>query len=285
MPPRKTRGRIYFVGNPWPDGHAVTRCVWTARLEPETGIWFDLHLESEDYYAADDEAEDEEGDEEEKEVDVSKGDWESKIVWNNYHSCILSSTQLNGEGFLVGTKASPLDMHGISGKTFVVDGPPIDFENPRAFGVYLLGHDVVSDHRITFAREPNRATYSIDWRGKIALYYAGEEDFKYEFHATLTGIRFKGIRLPEGTKEPDIAALIRPFISNLAAWNVEPRGKHFRLVPSSVSSGSPSDARLAEIACLPSDAPAKLRGRLVLIGGCAVAVVLFVFLAKVAGWF
>src|SRR5262245_65251611 len=99
MPRREPHGRIYFPGNPWPGGHAVIACTWTARVERGTGIWFDLDLETEDYDAADEASADDDSDE-----DAAESDWESKVVWNNYGSCILSSTRWPGDGcgFLVG---------------------------------------------------------------------------------------------------------------------------------------------------------------------------------------
>jgi len=45
--------RIYFKDNPWPNGHSIKEFEWEARLEPDSGIWFDLHLKSEDYDADD----------------------------------------------------------------------------------------------------------------------------------------------------------------------------------------------------------------------------------------
>src|SRR5262245_60127702 len=76
-------GRIVFLGSPWPNGHAIARFRWTGWIVPDSGLWFDLHLESADYDAKDPEGT------EEPEEDDSLGNWESKIVWNNYGSCIL----------------------------------------------------------------------------------------------------------------------------------------------------------------------------------------------------
>ncbi|GKU76386.1 hypothetical protein [Paenibacillus sp. L3-i20] len=39
--------RIYFKDNPWPNGHAIKEFERQSRLEPDSGIWFDLHLRSE----------------------------------------------------------------------------------------------------------------------------------------------------------------------------------------------------------------------------------------------
>ncbi|NOU88869.1 hypothetical protein GC102_24425 [Paenibacillus sp. LMG 31460] len=65
--------------------------------------------------------------------DEEVSDWQAKIVWNNYHSCTLSSTY-RGEasGFQVGKELNQFD---------------------------------------------------IKWEGKIALTYAGQNDFLHSFEA------------------------------------------------------------------------------------------------------
>ncbi|MET3287619.1 UNVERIFIED_CONTAM: hypothetical protein ABID98_000189 [Brevibacillus sp. OAP136] len=37
--------RIYFAGNPWPDGHRIKAFAWSGRLEPGSGLWFDFDLD------------------------------------------------------------------------------------------------------------------------------------------------------------------------------------------------------------------------------------------------
>lgn len=44
--------RIQFLGNGWARGHAIRDFFWSARLEP-SGIWFDLHLQTAQYDAED----------------------------------------------------------------------------------------------------------------------------------------------------------------------------------------------------------------------------------------
>ena len=75
--------RIYFKGNPWPEGHPVKEFVWSAK-EKNGEVWFDMHLESANYYA-------ERDIENNEDVDYPS-DWAAPIVWSNYHSCILSSS-------------------------------------------------------------------------------------------------------------------------------------------------------------------------------------------------
>lgn len=190
-----TIGRITFPGNPWPRGHALKEVVWSARFVPESGIWFDFHLESEDYDAEDaaKEADDEEPD------DVA--DWVSKIVWNNYHSCILSSTYWAEEaegsdsGVLVGTEEQPLDLRVPLDLGCDTDpGDPNDW--PRPFAIYLLGHDAVADHRFAIRPHSDHRTFAIEWTGRLALIYAGADTFEHEFRALIPNARFRGIRLP-----------------------------------------------------------------------------------------
>src|SRR5438270_12064841 len=94
-------GKIVFAKNPWPKGHALKEVRWAGRIDPKTGVWFDLHMQTADYDANDKE------DEEDEDEDV-ESDWDSKSVWNNYHRCTLSSLHWGQHsGFLVGTKKEP----------------------------------------------------------------------------------------------------------------------------------------------------------------------------------
>lgn len=42
--------RIFFAGNPWPEGHPIRTFQWSARL-CDGMVWFDFHLETIDYDA------------------------------------------------------------------------------------------------------------------------------------------------------------------------------------------------------------------------------------------
>src|ERR1700722_6242352 len=90
-------GLIRFPDNPWPAGHEVTSLRWTGRLDPGAGLWFGLRLETARYFAAG--ASDLQGD-----GDAAAGDWGSRIVWENYHSCKIAANK----GFLVGSEDAPL---------------------------------------------------------------------------------------------------------------------------------------------------------------------------------
>ncbi len=75
--------KIYFTDNPYPNGHNIEEFSWSGRIDEYGSIYFDFHLKTENYYANDDENEEDEAE--------GLPDWDSKIVWGNYHACILSS--------------------------------------------------------------------------------------------------------------------------------------------------------------------------------------------------
>lgn len=178
------KGRIFFIGNPWPEGHAIKQFRWSAQRRGSE-VWFGLHLESADYYA-------------EREIKHDEGmnyasDWRAPIVWGNYHRCIISSDQWHEGGFPV-FPAAEFNAERIDGLSVQVDSQPRDlsdsYEN-QAFHIYLLGHDSVVDHQIDFSRISGTDCFDIVWRGRIALSYAGDYEPKYSFRAEI-----KGAKLP-----------------------------------------------------------------------------------------
>ncbi|WP_430781416.1 hypothetical protein [Actinoplanes sp. G11-F43] len=42
-------GRIWFPGNPWPDGHRIEEFAWTGRIDDAGRLWFDLTLRTGPY--------------------------------------------------------------------------------------------------------------------------------------------------------------------------------------------------------------------------------------------
>jgi len=183
-------GRILFPGSPWPRGHAVEKFRWSARIEQESGLWFDLHLKSAAY-----KAEDVVGAEDDRE-DVPN--WESKGVWNNYGSCTISSDCWWDGGFQPADPGVAFDFATLADRLFHVDPLPIDEEVDRAFGIYLQGHDTTADHRILFRRPTAGGPWSIHWRGKIELSYLGGVGFEHEFRTLIEGAEFEGIVMPQG---------------------------------------------------------------------------------------
>ncbi len=172
------KSRIYFIGNPWPEGHPIKEFRWTAEIK-ENKVWFHFHLETENYYS-------ERKIEDDEDVEYAS-DWEAPSAWGNFHSCKISSTFWHDGGFPV----CPVENYGLSyldGLEISLESPP-DFENncedKCAFHTYLLGHDFVSDHSIKFKRKTNSNHFDIFWSGKIALAYVGEDEFKYHFKSEI----------------------------------------------------------------------------------------------------
>lgn len=214
-------GRVYFPGNPWPDGHPLETFEWSARFVPGSGIWFDFHLETIEFRSIDPP----EGYEEPPEEDYEneRYDWECTDLWHNYSRSIISSSfyardikDANGKpGFLAATPANPLDFSEPLDLT--ADPAPEDPNDwPRAFGAYILGHDAVADHRfeLTPLKGPgDRGHCSVGWTGKIALVYGGSTlGFAFEFRAEVPRAPFGGIRLPDG--EPETLEACRACLSD-----------------------------------------------------------------------
>ena len=79
-----------------------------------------------------------------------------------------------------------------------------------SFHIYLLGHDSCADHEITFVKKHSIDTFDLEWKGKIALTYAGDDEFKYEFSAFIEKVTFEGFDISR--KLPD----------NLSKYLVDP---------------------------------------------------------------
>ena len=175
-------GRIFFEGNPWPEGHAIKNFRWSTEIAG-SDVWCHLHLETADYDA-------ERGIVDEDDA-TYESDWAAPSVWGNYHRCIISSDYWDRGGFRL-CSVTDFTVDTVDGLRVRVDELPADLENDeeRRFHVYLLGHDTVVDHHIAFTKEASTGLFSITWSGKIALTYAGEYEPKYSFRAEITGVPF-----------------------------------------------------------------------------------------------
>ena len=183
--------RIYFKGNPYPKGHGIKKFVWSGRLDEDEQLWFDLHLETDDYDA--------EGDTENDEADEDlDSDWEARTVWGNYNSCTISSTKWKSLGIKIDTTKGKFHFNSLEQNGLAVNPLPIpgdlDFDD-LSFQIYLLGHDSCADHQIKFYKKDNNK-FDIEWRGKIALTYSGEDEFKYDFTAFIKDVIFDGFHFP-----------------------------------------------------------------------------------------
>lgn len=199
--------RIHFLNNPYPKGHLLEEFVWSGRLEPNTGIWFDFHLKSKKYSDEDNN----------EETDEADNDWNSKIVWDNYTNCILSSTFWNDKaGFQVGSKSKKLDFENLVSEVIETDKLPrpksFNISEDPPFHIYLLGHDDCAEHKFQFSKPQKRGFFDITWKGKIALAYSGDYEFKYDFIAEIYQTQFDGIRIPAGISKAEIYSLLKQFV-------------------------------------------------------------------------
>lgn len=188
---KTTSNRIFFSGNPYPDGHEISKFIWSGRVDENQFIWFDFHLETVDYYA-EDETEEEDFDEEES-------DWKAKIVWENYHSCKISSTFWSEEdkGIRVSDDLGKLNFKTCIQNPLMVDNFPLAEDcayEDLAFDIYLLGHDSCANHRLMIDKDVSG--FRIEWTGKIALTYSGDANFIYDFNATINHVKFDGFYYP-----------------------------------------------------------------------------------------
>ena len=205
------KGRIYFENNPWPEGHKIKAFELSCALTLN-GIALNLHLVSEDYYAERDiETWDENGDILPDYEDLSS--WESPVVWNNYAACKLSNTFWGSEGplIMVSETGQKFCIDDLAGKTFKANTVPKlsdgiadpDFlwqHTDMSFHIYLLGHDAVADHAISFSKNA-AGNFDIKWTGLIALAYVGQTHFKHKFEAQIKDVPFLGYICPPSPNE------------------------------------------------------------------------------------
>ena len=177
-------GRIFFKGNPWPEGHPIREFAIKAKVIDDA-VWFEVSLKTEDYYA-------------ERELDdddcpEAAGDWESPTVWGNFHQCSISTDESGG--FRV-CPVARYNRNFLDGLELEVD-PDIDLiENEWdefTFQIYLLGHDAVTKHHFRFDRMPGSDLFKVRWSAKIALAYVGDYDFDYCFSAEIANVPFPEI--------------------------------------------------------------------------------------------
>jgi len=187
------QGRIWFPGNPWPDGHRVTEFAWNGRLDGSGRLWFDLSLSTAFYYEDDDPA----VDDDEPDEDEDGDDFGSRIVWGNYHACSISSvTWEDATGLVASTPERPFRFADPGAQVLTADPLPIeDLDAEPAFHIYLLGHDSVADHRVEFVRGA-AGDFQVGWDGRIALSYSGDEEFRYAFRARIGDVRLGHVVLP-----------------------------------------------------------------------------------------
>ena len=213
------RGRILFKKNPWPKGHALETLHVAGRVDPEKGLFLDLHLRSADY-EADAPALDPD--------DLDLPDWKAVTVWGNYHRCTLSSLHWPGEaeGLLVATPKKLLVRAQLSGRSPLRD--LAKHVETRALHIYLLGPDSVLSDDLRLARKGTQ--WSLRWKGRLALTYAGDSVFRHRFEANATGLTFLGFVMPKKSTKAEAQACCERF-AKPGVLKVTKRGGAFLLTP------------------------------------------------------
>lgn len=183
--------RIYFLENPYPKGHNLKEFLWSGRIEEDKSMWFDFHLKTDEYSA---------GDETDDDDEESKSDWDSKVVWDNYHNCTMSSTYWGDRGIQIHKTAAKVVFNDfikepLLADTFTFDDEEFDSDDV-AFGIYLLGHDTCANHEIEIT-PTGKNKFEIEWSGKIALTYSGEDEFSHDFTLFLQNIEFDSFYYPK----------------------------------------------------------------------------------------
>lgn len=204
--------RIWFPGNPWPDGHRIRGFDWDGRLDHAGNLWFNLEFSTAPY------AETPPSD-----AVVEPGDWTSPDVWRNYHGCSL--TTYDWANLRAGTPETPFRFtrpHRLTADPL----PPPTPECDPVFALYLLGHDSCADHEITFTPETTGPGHRIDWTARIALTYAGEEEFRYGFRAVLRNCAPGRIAFPENLPVERARELLARVVDVPDRFTPRERGDH-----------------------------------------------------------
>jgi hypothetical protein len=193
-------GRIWFEGNPWPGGHAVREAIFAGHLS-EGGVGLLLELATVDYEDEYPETFADEAFETGGALDAT--DWESPIVWGNFHACILSNLRWGVDARklpqLVG-RGDPGGQVLTRSHRFEVDPlepePEAGFDvDDNVFHIYLLGHDAVRGHRIDITPSAAAGCHEVEWTGRIALAYIGETRYEHRFRCRLRDLPFAGFMI------------------------------------------------------------------------------------------
>lgn len=202
------KGRIWFEGNPWPNGHAVEEFIWQILLQEDAPRLL-LHLRSEEYMGDDSE----DLIDEEVNDDAEGDDWSTPGVWGNYGQCVLSNIYWGVNGNIAPKINWPI-LKNPENIDLYVD--PLNSEaslndnyRENAFDIYLLGHDSVRGNKISiFTDRPG--FYNVKWAGAIALSYSGEYDYRYRFFTVIEGVQFGGFRIENPKSDENRNGIVFP---------------------------------------------------------------------------
>lgn len=163
--------RIYFIGNPWPEGHPIKDFSWSL-IKNEQGYSLHFDIVTAEYSA----------ERSFPEEAMKASNWESPMAWNNYFC-----GSIHGGFHLCNSNTDPI-------KTLTKGPHLVDMLQDNVsdiddlvFEPYILGHDAMAFHEILI--EQNSAgNFDINWKGKIALIYSGEKEFNHEFKAVIPNV-------------------------------------------------------------------------------------------------
>ncbi|MFD7659569.1 hypothetical protein ACFV4N_36820 [Actinosynnema sp. NPDC059797] len=165
-------GRIWFPGNPWPDGHRIAMFAWNGRLDHDGRLWFNLELTTAPYLETPP-----------SEAVAGTDHWSSAETWEEYERCWLTSYGFGD--LLAGTPERPFRLtrpHRLTADPLPLSRPGADL----TWFTHVLGHDASADHELVFTPEATGTGHRIDWTAKVALtYLLGEEDFRHGFRVLL----------------------------------------------------------------------------------------------------
>lgn len=214
---------IRFIDSAYPDAHDIKEFSWFGRIDEDLKLWFDLHLKTDDYYSKEEDIEEEDEDEDDEGEYTSDLQWKSKIVWDNYHCCTMSSSYWSDEqGILLNASGDKFDFSRVENHIFKLDtlplGDDVDYDD-LAFSIYLLGHDTCANHTIQFAKTTHDQ-FRINWIGNVALTYGGFTDFDHSFEAVIEDVFFEGFRYPQEWTQEQALENFSKVLVDVEQWEL-----------------------------------------------------------------
>jgi hypothetical protein len=83
----------------------------------------------------------------------------------------------------------------------------------------------VAGHEVTFT--PTAAGHDVTWTGALALYYAGDEEFRYGFRAELRDVQLAGIAVAGELDRAAARRALAELIDEPDRFVLDPTGRSF----------------------------------------------------------
>lgn len=148
--------KIYFIGNPWPNGHLIKEGAGMSLFKNNNLIFVKLSLKSENYCL-------------ESESFSRETDWECVDSWSNY---CFANLNLCEELEVDCTKFASL----LTKSEFLLKATslPINYDDLdiNRNHCYILGHDDVVGHKIKLIKLENN-NYNVEWSCEYVGTYFG----------------------------------------------------------------------------------------------------------------